>query len=132
MCEQKASHLANHSELGSKILNQICLKIIQKLTKIAITTCKCSKFFRGSMPPDPLKPFLFLNQLQISSAKKKIYIYIYLKKCENYAPSLLKFLATPLPKCHFRGIILNILVKCLKKSLHLAYGNYTAFVCNIS
>ena len=42
-----------------------------KSTKIAITACKFSKFFRGSMPPDPLEPFLFLNQLQISSAEKE-------------------------------------------------------------
>ena len=41
-----------------------------KSTKIAIAACKFSKNFRGSMPPNPLEPFLFFNQLQISSAKK--------------------------------------------------------------
>ena len=41
-----------------------------KYTKIVITACKFSKIFRGSMPPDPLELFLFLNQLQISSAEK--------------------------------------------------------------
>ena len=40
-----------------------------KSTKIAITACKFSNFFRGSLPPDPLKCFLFLNQLQICSTK---------------------------------------------------------------
>ena len=34
-----------------------------KSTKIAITACKFSKLFRGSMPSDPLEPFLRLNQL---------------------------------------------------------------------
>ena len=41
-----------------------------KNTKIAIAACKFSKIFRGSMPQTPLEPFLFLNQLQISSAEK--------------------------------------------------------------
>ena len=44
--------------------------IYSKSTKIAITARKSSKFFRGSMPTDLLEPFLFLNQLHISSAKK--------------------------------------------------------------
>ena len=43
-----------------------------KSTKIAITACKFSKIFQGSMPPDPLELFLFLNQFQICSAEKKI------------------------------------------------------------
>ena len=34
------------------------------------------------MPPDPLEPFLFLNQLQIFSAEKKNAP----EKCGNYAP----------------------------------------------
>ena len=41
-----------------------------KSTNIAVTACKFSKVFRVSKPPDPLKLFLFLNQLQISSAEK--------------------------------------------------------------
>ena len=41
-----------------------------KSIQIAITACKFSKFFRGSMPPDPLESFLCLNQLQISCAEK--------------------------------------------------------------
>ena len=46
------------------------------------------------MLPDPLQLFLFLNQLQISSVKKKMLLK---KKRGNYAlPLLLKFLATPL------------------------------------
>ena len=52
-----------------------------KSTKIAITACKFSKIFRGSVPPDSLELFLILNQLQISSAEKKTQ-----KKCGNYAP----------------------------------------------
>ena len=69
MCEQNASCLAKHSELGSKNLNAIYLKIIQKAL-IAITACKFSKIFRGACLRTPLKLFLFLNQLQISFAEK--------------------------------------------------------------
>ena len=39
------------------------------------------KNFKGSMPQDLLKLFLFLNQLQIVLLKQ-----IRLKKCENYVP----------------------------------------------
>ena len=39
------------------------------------------------MPPDPLELFLFFNQLQLCLAERK---------CGNYGPPLLKFLATPL------------------------------------
>ena len=45
------------------------------------------------MPPDPLDPFLFLNQLQTNSAEKNTLE----KNVEIMAP-LLKFLATPLPQ----------------------------------
>ena len=34
-----------------------------KNTKIAIAACKFSKFYRESMPPDPLDSFFFFNQL---------------------------------------------------------------------
>ena len=63
-----------------------------KSTKIAITACKFSKKFRGACPPDPPQLFLFLNQLQISSAEKRK-----LKKMWKLCPPLLKFFATPLP-----------------------------------
>ena len=63
-----------------------------KSTKIAIAACK---FFRASMPPDPQEPFLFLNQLQISSARKEIRFKKVWKLWK-----LLKLLATPLtPLC---------------------------------
>ena len=32
---------------------------------------KFSKIFLGSMPPDALEPFLFLNQLETDFAEKK-------------------------------------------------------------
>ena len=44
------------------------------------------------MPPDPLKLFLFLNQLQICSAEKNTLE----KNMEIMAYPVLKFLATPL------------------------------------
>ena len=57
-----------------------------KSTKIAITARKFSKIFRGSMPPDPLKPFSLLNQFQVCSAKKNTLE----KKYRNYAPPRFK------------------------------------------
>ena len=36
-----------------------------------IAVGKLSKIFRGSTPPDPPENFLYLNLLQICSAKKK-------------------------------------------------------------
>ena len=42
-----------------------------KSTETAIAARKISKFFRRSMPPNPPRAFLVLNQLQISSAEKK-------------------------------------------------------------
>ena len=72
MCEQNASYLAKHSELGSKNLNKICQKITQKALILAITACKFSKIFRGSIcPRTPLEHFLYLNQFQTCSAEKK-------------------------------------------------------------
>ena len=47
-------------------LPENCLKSI----KIAIIACK---FSRVACPQTPLKPFLLLNQLQISSAEKKVF-----------------------------------------------------------
>ena len=44
------------------------------------------------MPPDPLEPFLFRNQLQINSTEKKCPW----KQNKHYGHHILKFLATPL------------------------------------
>ena len=60
----------------------ICVKLIQKALKIAITTCKFSKFFRGSMPPNPLQSlFSFSISFQFVLPKKNTP-----KKCGNYGP----------------------------------------------
>ena len=70
-------------------------KNYSKSTKIAITptACKFSKIFRVACPRTPLEPFLFVNQLRISSAEKKYAK----KKCGNYAsPFFFKFVTTPL------------------------------------
>ena len=54
---------------GHKIyVNKVCLKIIQKALQQPLQHAIFFNFFRGSMPRTPLKPFLFRNQLQISSA----------------------------------------------------------------
>ena len=71
MRKQNASHWAKHSELGLKHFKQNLPENYSKSTKVAIAACKFSKFFRGGMSPDPLELFLFLNQLQICSARKK-------------------------------------------------------------
>ena len=55
----------------AKKLNTICLKIIEKAPKIAITVCKFSKISGEASLRTPLELSLFLNQLQICSAEKK-------------------------------------------------------------
>ena len=49
---------------------QNLLENYTKSTKTGITKCKTSKFFRESMPPDPLKLFLIINQLQTCFTEK--------------------------------------------------------------
>ena len=92
MCAPNASYLAKHSESGSKSLNKICLRIIQKALQITITACKFSKIFRESMPPDPPRAFLVSQSFSNLFCRKKNA----LKKYGNYGFPLLKFLATPL------------------------------------
>ena len=71
-CANKMYHIFGEAlGIGVKKLNLICMKIIQKSTKIAIAACKFSKFFGGACPRTPLELFLFLNQLRICSAEKK-------------------------------------------------------------
>ena len=69
-------------KIGGQNYKQNLPENYSKSTKIAITACKFSKFSGEPCPRTLLKPFLFLNQLQISSAEK-----IRLKKCEKYGPS---------------------------------------------
>ena len=71
MCAPNASYLAKHSESGSKILNKICLRIIQKSLQIAITACKFSKIFRESMPPHPPRAFLVSQSFSNLFYRKK-------------------------------------------------------------
>ena len=66
----KMHHFGKGFRIRVKKLKQNLPENYTESTKIAITACKFSKFFRRYIPPDPLKPFLFLNQLQICSAKK--------------------------------------------------------------
>ena len=72
MCEQNASYLAMHTELGSKSLNKICVKIIQNALKWPLQQVNFQNFPGGVCPWTPVKPFLLLNQLQFFSAKIKI------------------------------------------------------------
>ena len=63
-----------------------------KSTKLGITACKFSKFFRVACPQTPLELFLFLNQLQISFAEKNYAC----RRSRIYGFPFLKFLATQL------------------------------------
>ena len=58
MCKQSASYLAKHSKLGSKNVKKNLPKNYSKSTKITITACTFSQFFRGSMFPNPPRAFL--------------------------------------------------------------------------
>ena len=53
-------------------MNKLCLKILQKNIKMAITVNKFSKFFRGSMLPDLFTLLLLLKLLIINFAGKKL------------------------------------------------------------
>ena len=81
MCEQNASYLAKPSELGSKTLNKIRLKIIPKAIKLPLQL----ENFPGKHAPGPpsLELLLFLNQIHISSAEKNVEIVVFnlLKIC---------------------------------------------------
>ena len=57
MCEQNASHLAKLSELGSKNLNKICLKIIEKAVKWPLHRVNFRNF-PGDHAPGPPRTFL--------------------------------------------------------------------------
>ena len=53
---------------------------------MAITVPNFFLNFRESMPPDPLKPFLFLNLLKLILSEENT-----LKKCKTLVPSLQEF-----------------------------------------
>ena len=52
-------------------INKIWLKIIQNALKWPLEHVHFQKSFGGACPRTSLEPFLFLHQLQISSAEKK-------------------------------------------------------------
>ena len=57
MCEQNASYLKKHSELGAKKLNKIFLNTVGKAQTWPLLYENFQKF-RGSMPLNPPKAFL--------------------------------------------------------------------------
>ena len=69
-CETKCIIFGEALRIRVKKFKQNLSENHLKSTKITITACKFSKIFRGSMSPNPLEPFLCLNELQISSAEK--------------------------------------------------------------
>ena len=62
-----------------------------KSTKISISACKFSKFFRGSVPPDPPRAFFVSQSILNLFCRKNA-----LEKCGKSWPPLWKFLTTPL------------------------------------
>ena len=100
MCEQNVSYLAKHSELGSKNLNKIRLKIIEKALKEPLQRVN---FQNSSGAACPQTPYSF-SCLSITS-KFVLPKKMHQKKCGNYGPPLLKFLATILSTTAFRLIL---------------------------
>ena len=86
-------NLAKHSiRIRVKKFKQNLPENHSKSTKIAITACKFSKNFQGSMPPDPPRAFLVSQSAPNLLCRKKFTLE---KNVEIMAP-FLKFLATPL------------------------------------
>ena len=50
--------------------DKLSLQIVQKALKWPLQYANFQKFFRGSLPPDPLESFLALKLLEINSARK--------------------------------------------------------------
>ena len=72
LCEVSISMI--HSVVGSNNLNKICLnENYLKSNKRAITACKFSKIFRGSLPPDPPRAFLVSQVASNLFCRKKKY-----------------------------------------------------------
>ena len=69
-CANKMHRILRSTQIRVKQFKQNLPENYSKRTRIAITACKFSKFFPGSMLPDPLETFLLLNQLQICFAEK--------------------------------------------------------------
>ena len=59
MCEQNASYLWKYSESGSKSLNKICVKIIQKVLKQPLQHANFQKLSRGARPQPLWSPSSF-------------------------------------------------------------------------
>ena len=74
-----------------KKFQQNMLENYSKSTKIAITVCKFSKIFRGSMPPNLYIFTCFSITFKFVLSKKKT-----LEKNVEIMPPPIKFLATPL------------------------------------
>ena len=70
MYQQNVSYLVEHSDLGTKNLNEILPDNCLKNTKMATTVSKFSKIFRGSMSPDQLRTFFILKMLQNNLTEK--------------------------------------------------------------
>ena len=77
MYEQNASYLVKHSDLGAKILNKFCLKIIQKVLKWSLQYVNFQKFSGGACPQISLEPFLFSIFFKMIRLEKKTRLKIW-------------------------------------------------------
>ena len=89
-CANKMHHICEALRIRFIKFKQNLGENYSKSTKIAIAACKFLKLFRGACPQTPLQPFLFLNQLQVSSPEKNTF-----EKNVEITALLSKFLATP-------------------------------------
>ena len=85
MCKQNESYLVKHIRIRGKTY-KICLKIVQTARKWLVQCVNFRKSSGGTCSRTSIKPFLFLNLLQINSAEK-----VHLKESNSGASSLKKF-----------------------------------------
>ena len=70
MYEQNESYWVKHSDLGAKILNKICLKLIQKVLNWPLQYANFQKSFGVACPRTSLEFFLFSICFKIILPKK--------------------------------------------------------------
>ena len=81
--------LRQHSDLGAKSLNKICLKFVQKVLKWPLQYVNFQKLSGGHAPVPP-RAFFNLNMLQNDFTEK-----LPLKIHRNWVPLPEKFLNSP-------------------------------------
>ena len=112
MYKQNGSCLVKHSELGSKNLNKICPKIVQKVLKWPLHYVNFQNFFRGACTRTPLESFsfsIYFKTIRREKLRLNIYVQIWCplpKNVSGYAANM---------KTFFKGLIYAQLVNILLK-----------------